>query len=317
MSAGAAERERAGRRPFPLVSRRRLVGNPFGAQRSLRRGAGSEIAGSRAYVPGDPVASIDWHASARLSAARGTDEFVVRERYADEAPVVVVVCDRRPSMSLYPPPFPWLSKPAAARAAVEAIVGSASAAGAGLAYLDEAGAAGRALRPYWLPPGGRGRGRLIEARQANGAGFEAPEDTLARSLDFVGRQRADLPAGTFVFVVSDFVAPPPRQSWLRAAAHGWEVVPVVVRDPVWEQSFPALEPGVVPVADPATGRVLPVRISRREAARRRREHEQRLASLLDELRRLRCDPLVLGTSEPAAVDRAFLAWAERRRRLRS
>ena len=33
---------------------------------------------------------------------QGTDEFVVRERYAEEAPRVVIVADRRPAMSLYP-----------------------------------------------------------------------------------------------------------------------------------------------------------------------------------------------------------------------
>ena len=45
--------------------------------------------------------SIDWAASARLSSARGTDEFVVRERFADEAPRVIIVCDRRPEMAAF------------------------------------------------------------------------------------------------------------------------------------------------------------------------------------------------------------------------
>src|SRR6185312_5469067 len=104
------------RQPFPLVPRRRLAGLPFGASLSLHRGRGADVAGSRPYRRGDPLATIDWRASARLSTARGDDEFVVRERFADEAPRVVVLCDRRPSMALYPPPLPWLDKPAAARA---------------------------------------------------------------------------------------------------------------------------------------------------------------------------------------------------------
>ena len=65
------------------------------------------------YHPGDPVSAIDWYASARLSSAQGDAAFVVRERFAEEAPRVVIVCDRRPSMGLYGQPFPWLSKPAA------------------------------------------------------------------------------------------------------------------------------------------------------------------------------------------------------------
>ena len=36
---------------------------------------------------------IDWAASARLSAARDADAFVVRERFSDESPRVVVVTD--------------------------------------------------------------------------------------------------------------------------------------------------------------------------------------------------------------------------------
>ena len=116
------------RRTFPLVPRWRVAGLPFGEQRSLRRGPGSDVAGSREYGPGDPVSKIDWYASARLSSARGGDVFVVREKYAEEAPRVVVLCDRRPAMALYPPEFPWLSKPAAVSAVADAIVVSALAA---------------------------------------------------------------------------------------------------------------------------------------------------------------------------------------------
>src|SRR3954454_2935724 len=139
------------RQPFPLVPRWRVQGLPFGEQRSVRRGPGSDVAGSRPYVPGDPVSSIDWFASARLSAARGREEFVVREHFEDEAPRVVVVSDRRPSMSLYDDSLPWLSKPAAVSAVVDAIVVSTLVARGEVGYLDEAGAPPR--------PGERGPAR--------------------------------------------------------------------------------------------------------------------------------------------------------------
>src|SRR5919205_17572 len=84
---------------FPLVPRRRVVGLAFGGVRSVRRGVGSDVASTREYRPGDDVAWMDWAASARLSAARGSDEFIVRERFADEAPRVVVLADRRPPRS--------------------------------------------------------------------------------------------------------------------------------------------------------------------------------------------------------------------------
>ena len=89
------------RQPFPLVPRRRLVGLPFGDLASRRRGHGSDVIGTRPYEIGDPVSTIDWFATARLSAASGRDEFIVRDHAADEAPRVVIVCDRRPAMGIY------------------------------------------------------------------------------------------------------------------------------------------------------------------------------------------------------------------------
>src|SRR3972149_11307630 len=100
--------------PFPLVPRGRLVGLSFGTRRSLRRGIGSDVAGSRPYTPGDDVHAIDWAATARISSARGSDEFIVRELYAEEAPCVVIIADRRPEMSFFSPPLPWLDKAKAA-----------------------------------------------------------------------------------------------------------------------------------------------------------------------------------------------------------
>ena len=84
------------RRTFPLIQRRRRPGLPFGNVSTRRRGHGLEPMGHRPYEPGDPVAWIDWLASARLSATTGSDAFVVRQRAADEAPHVVVAVDRSP-----------------------------------------------------------------------------------------------------------------------------------------------------------------------------------------------------------------------------
>src|SRR3954470_9994343 len=118
--------------------------------RSARRGRGFDVIGSRPYRPGDDVRAIDWGASARLSAARGTDEFVVRERFTEEAPRVVVVCDRRPSMSLFPPGLPWLSKPEAMRVAGSLIADSTLRARGLVGYLDEATASVEG--PFWRAP---------------------------------------------------------------------------------------------------------------------------------------------------------------------
>jgi uncharacterized protein (DUF58 family) len=296
--------------PFPLVPRWRVAGTPFGEQRSHRRGPGSDIAGSRTYQPNDPVSAIDWRASARLSAARGADEFVVRQFYADEAPRVVVLCDRRPSMSLYPGDLPWLSKPEATAAIADLIALSAVAARGEVGYLDFAGTA-----PFWLPPRGRSARSDIEARIAQRA-FDAEPDSLANALDHLARLRSDVPSGSFVFVVSDFVRPVPAELWLRALSLRWDVVPVVVQDPTWEQSFPEVHSVVVPFADASGGRVSLVRLSRGDARELRTAHEARLRGLLRELRSLGLDPVVVGTSDVPSIAREFLMWAELRRQSR-
>jgi uncharacterized protein (DUF58 family) len=301
----------SGRRTFPLVPRRRLTGLPFGDLPSRRRGRGSDIIGTRPYQSGDPITSIDWFASARASSATGGDEFVVREHAADEAARVVVVVDRRPAMALYPAPLPWLAKHDALREAVSAVAASAAAARADIALLDFGDG-----EPYWLPPGRRERQWQIVERENGATPYGAPEDTLERSLAFLARHRVALPPATFVFVVSDFLAPPAAEVWLDAVAYGWDIVPVVIQDPVWEQSFPDVAGVAVPIADPRHGDVALVRLGRRAALRRREENERRTDALRTELGSFGLEAVEITDADPDAVDAAFLAWAEERRRRR-
>jgi uncharacterized protein (DUF58 family) len=288
---------------FPLIPRRRVLGLPFGGLHSIRRGLGSDVASSRPYEPGDDVDKIDWGASARLSLARGTEEFVVREHFAEEAPRVVVLTDRRPSMSVFPEGWPWLCKPRAIEEVGSLIAASAAAARGLLGALDEIGGV-----MDWRPP--RSEHELVGLAQ-DGL-FTAPEDTVQRGLEFIHEQRRDLPAGSFVFVVSDFLAPVSRATWLRALERRWEIVPVVVQDPVWERSFPDLGGAVVPFADPASGRVTLARITATEASARREQNEQRHADLLRSLRALDLDPVVVSSDDHKDVVFSFLSWADQR-----
>ena len=299
------------RRTFPLVPRRRTAGLPFGDLPSRRRGHGSDIIGTRPYQAGAPITAIDWFASARASSASGGDEFIVRDHAADEAARVVVVIDRRPAMQLYPAPFPWLAKHDALREAVESIAASATAARADLAALDFAEG-----EPYWLPPGRRERQWQVAERANGGTPFRAPEDTLERAFAFLGEHRSILPAATFVFVLSDFLALPPPGVWEDAVACGWDVVPVVIQDPVWEQSFPDVGGVAVPVADPRSGELSLVRLSSRQARRRRSENERRRETLRTHLASFGLELVEIADSDPDAVDGAFIAWAENRRRRR-
>jgi hypothetical protein len=288
---------------FPLVPRRRVIGLAFGGVRSVRRGIGSDIAGSREYRPGDDVAWIDWAASARLSAARDNDEFIVRELFADEAPCVVVVADRRPSMGIRSSPLRPLDKSRALLEIIDLIGTSARAARSVSGYVDHA--EGEA---YWRRPRSE---RLAEPGTFERP-FRAPADAVTLGLRHLHEHRRDLPVQAFVFVVSDFLVAPEQEAWQRAIEHQWELVPVLVQDPVWEQTFPDVGGITVPYADPATGRVVPVYLTYEEAEQRRRDHEARGAELTLFFHSLGIEPVLVGSHDPGDVLSAFLRWADLR-----
>ncbi len=288
---------------FPLIPRRRVIGLAFGGVRSVRRGIGSDVASTREYHPGDDLAWMDWAASAKLSAARGDDEFIVRERYADEAPRVVVLCDRRPSMGIEASAFRPLDKPRAILAALDLIGTSARAARSLTGYIDYAYG-----EPYWRPP--------RSERNAEPGTFErpfhAPADTVARGLYFLGEHRRDLPTQAFVFILSDFVVPPDMDAWQRALEHQWELVPVVIQDPVWERTFPDVGGITIPYAQPESGLVVPVYLKDSEAARLREEHEERWASLVRDFRSLGIEPVEARSHDYGDLLASFLRWADLR-----
>jgi uncharacterized protein DUF58 len=297
---------------FPLVPRRRLIGLAFGAVHSVRRGTGSDVASSRPYLPGDDVDAIDWAASARLSSARGTDEFIVRERYADEAPRVVIVADRRPAMSLYPTGLPWLSKPEAMIAAGSLIADSTAKSRGLIGYLDYASASsGEADSevPFWRPPHAQADFWRVKEAHLRYPLYGAPENNLELAFAHLGPMRRSLPAGTFVFILSDFLSPPSDDSWAWIVELPWEIVPVVIQDPIWEQSFPDVSSVVIPLIEPTTGDLKLVRLSRREARERREANEERLRETLGFLEGFGLDPILVSTSDQEDIYTRFLEWA--------
>jgi hypothetical protein len=210
-------------------------------------------------------------------------------------------------MSLYPPGWPWLEKPEAVSTILRVIADSALAAQAYTGYLYHATG-----EFFWEPPKSQ---RTLHELDLD-RGFSAPADALSQCLEELLRHTRDAPAGTFVFVVSDFLAPPSRELWLRVLARRWDVVPVVVQDPVWEQSFPAVGGIVVPFADPATGRPAYAELTHREAAERRRANETRRAELVRTLRGLDLEPVLVEHSDLRSVFASFISWVERRRSVR-
>jgi uncharacterized protein (DUF58 family) len=289
---------------FPLVPRRRVIGLAFGGVRSERRGIGSDVASSREYRPGDDVGWMDWAASAKLSAARGADEFIVRERFADEAPRVVAVCDRTPSMSIAASAVRSLDKPRAILTALDLIQASAVAARSLTGYLDYADG-----EPYWRPPRSEHRAPAgtVEHRP-----FAAQPGSVSHALDFLAEHRRDLPTQAFVFVLSDFLTAPDLRAWQRALEHRWELVPVVIQDPQWERTFPDVAGVTIPYADPANGRTIPVYLTRGEAQHLREENEQRLHMLVQDFRSLGVEPVQIDAHETGDVLSSFLRWADLR-----
>jgi hypothetical protein len=300
---------------FPLVPRRRLIGLAFGSAHSAKRGKGSDVASSRPYQPGDDFDAIDWAASAKLSAAHGTDEFIVRERYAEEAPRVVVVCDRRPAMQLYPEGYPWLSKPKVMIEAGSMIADSTAKARGLIGYLDYAsgGDGNGAGPPFWRPPHGQTDFWRVKESHLLWPLYLAPEDNLDRAFAFLAPLRRALPAGTFVFILSDFLHMPSPETWSLVLELPWELVPIVIQDPVWEQSFPDVSSVVVPLMEPGRRRVRLVRLSRREARERRAVNEERARATVAAFNGLGLEPIVLTTEDRDTIYSSFLEWVELRR----
>jgi uncharacterized protein (DUF58 family) len=292
---------------FPLIPSRRGGALDVAGRSSRRRGAGDEVASSRPYRRGDPLRTIDWAASARLSTARGSDEFVVRDHFAQDAVRVVIVVDRSSSMELFPSSLPWLDKRRAVLEAGRLILASSAAANALVGYVESGGPDSR------LVPARRGMDHLRGIEHRIESTTSGPADSLDRALELLSRSAATIMSGTFVFVLSDFLPLPDASRLHEVLTSGWDVVPVVVQDRVWEQSFPDIGGVTLPLVDPDGLPPAPVHLTRKQAAARRLLNEERSARLHDVLLGLGLDHVEIGSSDRAGVHAAFLRWAERRR----
>ena len=92
----------------------------------------------------------------------------------------------------------------------------------------------------------------------------------------------------------------------------WEIVPVVIQDPVWEQSFPDVSGAAIRFVDAETGRPAVVALTEREASERREANESRRRDLLRNLRGLDMDPVLVSAHDVRDVFYAFLSWADQR-----
>ena len=301
----------------PLLPRLRLLGSSFGGHTSIRRGQGSDVAGSRPYQPGDHFHAIDWKASARLSSAWERDEFIVRDRQAEEMPRVILVCDRRPEMGLFPVELPWLHKPEATAWCVRLLAASAINQRALVGYLDHAGHDGEAPgQPFWRPPRSQASGwhrDLVETLAGHVDGpRDAPADAVEQALHFLGLLRGVVTPGSFVFVLSDFLIEISDDAWGALVGRGWDVVPVVIQDPIWEHSFPPIGRVAATFSSVSGDRVLPTRLTAGEAEELRLRNEERRTRILEAFAAVGLDYVDVSSTDPAAIHAAFLRWADER-----
>jgi uncharacterized protein (DUF58 family) len=294
---------------FPLVSRRRLIGLAWGAMHGARRGSGSDVAGSRPYTSWDDPDRIDWATSARVSSARNTDEFVVRDYFADESPRVVLLTDCGRSMVTTPSWVPWLCKDEAVETATELIGESVAEARGLMGFLEFTDEPAGGVR--WCAPGSSRREQALVDEAAPDAGIGDDRSGVAGAFSFLALHRRAVPSASFVFVLSDFLDPPPLATWEWALDRGWDVVPVVIQDPVWEQSFPDVDGITMPLLGPDGKRRL-VRLRRGESARHRERHAERRRSFLEGLWSLGIGCVLVSESDPSHVLDAFLAWSTER-----
>jgi hypothetical protein len=211
-------------------------------------------------------------------------------------------------MGIRPSPLRRLDKPEALLESLRLIRESARVTRSLTAYLDHADG-----ETTWRPPRSE---RFAPQGTLEGRPFEAPVDTVSRSLEHLRQHRRELPTQTFVFVLSDFLVPPDAHAWQRTLEQRWELVPVVIQDPVWERSFPDVGALTVPYADPDSGAVVPVYLTRAEAKRLHDEHEERQAELLSFFRAFGTEPVLIDSHDPGEILGAFLRWADLRMMVR-
>ena len=298
-------------RPFPLVPQRRFVGVRFGRGRSARRGQGDEVAGTRPYRPGDR------HVVDRLAgvgaAVGGQRRRRVRRR-ASSSPTGAAGRARLSTggrgWGCYGPDLPWLTRPRAVDAVTALIAASAIGERGELAYVGLH--VGRTHVAEALTERTSGRARADGSPDA----YDGPVDSLASSLRarcVRHRTAASRPARSSSSSRTSS-APFPLPSGRGCARCAWDVTPVVVQDPTWEQTFPDVArcpPAGCRSRDRrrcatsgCSGGDASGRTQRGAAGGDARRASGGSASI----------PCVLGSERPGGDRGAFGRWAERRRR---
>jgi uncharacterized protein (DUF58 family) len=278
-----------------LEAVRRLGGLSPGEHLAPAFGPGTELAGVRAYQPGDDVRHIDWNVTARLGEAH------VRQFQAERQLTAWLLVDMSPSFQF------GTARQLKRDQAIEF-------AGAAVSLLtrhgDRVGLMGfsRSI-DLVVPPGGgrRHEVRILEAL------LRAPRPPAGGPTDLAGVLKAAgraIRRPSLIFLVSDFIAPPGWEEPLGLLSRRHDLVAVPIEDPA-EIELP--NAGLIRFEDPETRQQLWVDTSDKRLRRRYREAAQRRREAVETvLRRQGVDTLRLSTAESLVAP--LLRFASHRKR---
>jgi uncharacterized protein (DUF58 family) len=276
---------------------RRLGSGAPGDHASPFHGPGTDLAGVRAYQPGDEVRHIDWNVTARLG------EPHVRQFQAERQLTAWLLVDRSPS---------FLFGTARQLKRDQAIEFAAAAAGLLTHHGDRVGLIGFGHRVDLVVPPGAGRRqevRILEALRQTPPADAGGTTDLAHVLEEAGRA---IRRRSLVFLVSDFISAPGWERPLALLSRRHDLVAVPIEDPA-EIELP--NAGPLRFEDPETGQQLWVDTSDKGVRRRYHEAAQkRRAEIQAILRRHRVDTLWLSTAEPIAAPLLRFASLRKRRK---
>lgn len=294
---------------FPLSPRKRVFGHLFGDAKGVRRGKGIEPIGVRQTDNPDPK-HIDWNKMARMD-PDDADPYV-REQIRTESIGAVIIVDRMITMAdpVGDNPLGLLEKHTAATAAGIQIVESARKKRGAVGYRDFSHGT-----LYHKVANGKTDFRKVIDKYLPHEHFRAMPGQLAAHLADLRTLR-----GAFVFVLSDFLDETLLNSdiWEHITQSGYDPVPVLIQDPVWEQTFPDEAAGLIlPFRNPLTGREEERRYSRSGARQQRTQNESRIAYIRETFINAGLDWVEISTTDPVKINTAFKTWSAGRKVRRS
>ena len=113
-------------------------------------------------------------------------------------------------------------------------------------------------------------------------------------------------------MLSDFLIEISEDAWGGILGRGWDVVPVVIQDPVWEHTFPPVGGVATTFSDVGGNRLLPTRLTAGEVEQVRRRNEERRASVLETFAAAGLDYVDVSSGDPVSIHASFLRWADAR-----